>query len=145
VKIHRNSRGLKNSVRLPSEKYIQRVVNRVFSSERTTREGELNIVFVDNKILRDLSRTFLGKDHHTDVIAFPYGNFPLSVFDQPFGDIYISVPMARKNASLYNQSVQKELTRLIVHGVLHLLGYSDGKTKDKARLWARQERLLNHL
>jgi len=59
-----------------------------------------------------------------------------------FGDIFISLEEARRNAGLYHESVRGEQTRLIVHGLLHLLGYSDLKAAHKKMMWKRQELIL---
>lgn len=69
------------------------------------------------------------------MIAFPYD-------DGPFGDIFISLPMARYNAERFGSTYKTEVVRLIVHGLLHLLGYSDHKKKEKEKMWQVQEKLV---
>jgi len=126
---------------------------------------KVNVIFVDNKKIRALSRQFLNEDHETDVIAFPYGPSPRQSLSRgpgsssdktwvpakkhagttEFGDIYVSLPMAQYNAEKFGASYKQEVTRLVVHGLLHLLGYSDLKPKLKKKMWAKQEKLVGYL
>lgn len=117
-----------------------RAVKAAFRSERSRARGEVNVILTDRSTIRRLNRRFLDHPGDTDVIAFPYDGptFP----DSPFGDIYISVPVARDNARRFHDEADRELIRLAIHGTLHLLGYDDHSRKDYAEMWHCQERLV---
>ena len=112
------------------------MVKFVHKSEKKRITGEVNIVFVDKKTIRRLNRRFLGESGATDVIAFPY---------EKGGDIFICPQVGRQNARRYKEPFEKELTRLVVHGTLHLLGYSDSPRKAREKMWARQEPMVGVL
>ncbi len=108
----------------------------MLSSEKAKLSGEINIVFVDNPHIRKLNRQFLGEKGETDVIAFGY---------KEGADVFISVPVARDNARRFNEPPARELVRLVVHGLLHVVGYADHKAGLKKIMWNKQERLVNRL
>jgi len=118
-----------------------------------THEGapdvEVAIVITDDESLQELNRRFRGIDAPTDVLAFPddtRGPF-VSAPGLPryLGDIAISYPRAAEQAAEAGHSVQAELQLLVVHGVLHLLGYDDQEASERARMWAAQEAILRTL
>lgn len=112
-------------------------------SEKSKARGEINVILTDRRTITAMNRRFLDHAGDTDVIAFPYERTGMA--DAPFGDIYISVPVARDNARRFSDDPRRELIRLAVHGTLHLLGYRDHARKDHADMWARQERLVDRL
>lgn len=103
--------------------------------------GELNVVIIGRTEMKALNKRYLGHGHDTDVIAFRYPSAKGA--DAPFGDVYISAFMARKQAADMGHSVLREVLTLAAHGSLHLLGYDDATPKKKARMFRLQERLLN--
>lgn len=115
----------------------------MLKKERPSARGEINVVFVDNHVIRQLNKKFLDESGTTDVIAFPYDNWTDPSI--PIGDIYISFREAQFNARRFDDTVKRELVRLVVHGLLHLLGYDDHKPADRKRMWARQEKLVERL
>ncbi len=129
---------------LPPHRKIAGLVRMVFASERANVRGEINVIFVDGRTIQKLNRQFLHEKGTTDVIAFSYEKDGRSAADAPFGDIYICVPQAASNARRFRQTLAAEITRLLIHGSLHLLGYKDEKRPLQSRLWARQEALLKH-
>src|SRR5581483_11660984 len=120
-----------------------RAVQAALRSEKFSAPGDVNVILTDRATIRRLNRRFLDESGDTDVIAFPYENHGSP--DQPFGDIYISVPVARDNARRFRDEADRELVRLAVHGTLHLLGYRDHSRKDHAEMWKRQEKLVERL
>jgi rRNA maturation RNase YbeY len=120
-----------------SSRRVSRIVETVFRSEKKKRGGDVNVVFVDAKTIRRLNKKFLNTAGDTDVIAFPY--------EKNGGDIYICMPVAKSNARRYDEPLGRELTRLVIHGTLHLLGYADWPKKQKEKMWARQEPLVERL
>ena len=99
---------------------------------------EINIIFTSDIHLSELKKEFFSKDQWTDVIAFP-----LQV-DSKFieGEIYISMPTAKKNASSFQEPYEKELGRLMIHGSLHLLGIEDKSTEQKKNMTTLEEKFL---
>ena len=99
---------------------------------------DINVIFTSDIHLSDLKKEFFSKDQWTDVIAFPLKR------DSKFieGEIYISIPTAKKNANLFKEPYKKELGRLIIHGSLHLLGIEDKSTKQKKKMIILEEKFL---
>jgi rRNA maturation RNase YbeY len=143
VKIHSHRIGLSAARAVPSARRVSLIVRTVLASERAKFAGEVNVVFVDGKTIRRLNRTFLNENGDTDVIAFPYENGAGRASERAMGDIYISVPEATRNARRFREPVERELVRLIVHGLLHLLGYRDHNSKEKAEMWSKQESFVD--
>ncbi|MBK7810214.1 MAG: rRNA maturation RNase YbeY [Saprospiraceae bacterium] len=86
--------------------------------------GMINIVFCTNEYLLDYNRRFLNHDYYTDIITFPFAENPIS------GELYISVDQVKIQAIELGESFDKEILRVIIHGILHLLGLND-KTKSE--------------
>ena len=95
--------------------------------------GEINIIFCSDEYLLDINKKYLNHDYYTDVITFDY-----SEGNVISGDIFISVDRAKENAQTYNQTFNKELNRVIVHGILHLIGYND-KTENEQKIMRQKE------
>lgn len=85
-------------------------------------QGEVLVLFTDDREIRGLNRRFRGKDRPTDVLSFPDGN-PLAEPVARIGDIVISVPTARRNARRAGHPLRREIRHLLIHGFLHLMGY----------------------
>lgn len=87
--------------------------------------GDINIIFCSDNYILDINVKYLQHDYFTDIITFDYceGNV-LS------GDLFISVDSVRENASFYGTDFPDELNRVIVHGLLHLIGYDDHSDDD---------------
>ena len=83
--------------------------------------GEINFIFCSDAYLLDLNRRYLQHDYYTDILTFDN-----SVGEGPImGDIYISVDRVRDNAGQFGVPFNQELHRVLVHGILHLIGYTD--------------------
>lgn len=104
------------------------------------KTGDINIVFCSDHYLYQLNQDYLSHDTFTDIITFDYSNGNVLS-----GDLFISIERARENADLYNVSVNEELHRLFVHGILHLAGYTDTTQEDKKRMSAREDVYLVQL
>jgi len=85
--------------------------------------GEVTVVLVGDPEMRRLNRRFRGKDRPTDVLSFPDGTQPAKGGSVRVGDIVISIPAARRNASRLGHPLRTEIRHLLIHGMLHLLGY----------------------
>lgn len=104
---------------------------------------DLTLVLADSRLLRRLNRRFRGVDRPTDVISFALlEGTPFPAPCRELGDVYISVPRARRQARQYRVTPQEELARLMIHGVLHLLGYDHIKPAQARAMRRREERHL---
>jgi probable rRNA maturation factor len=110
----------------PERRAIQKLIRDVARAEHCP-DLELSVVLVSNPQIRRLNRLFLGRNRVTDVMAFPISNRLL-------GEIYVSRDQTRTQARRYKVSYREELLRLVLHGLLHLLGYTHrGMTPKYAR------------
>ena len=101
--------------------------------EEECKIGEINYIFCDDTYLHNLNVNFLDHDTLTDIISFDY-----SVGKELHGDIYISIERVKDNATDFKTSFHNELSRVMVHGVLHYCGYKD-KAKTDAELMRSKE------
>ncbi|MGE5421135.1 MAG: rRNA maturation RNase YbeY [Chloroflexota bacterium] len=97
------------------------------------KPGELSIILTNDDNLRRINVQFLEHDYFTDVITFNY-----NLNNEINGEIYISMETVGNNALNYNVSLYNELTRVIIHGVLHLTGLND-KSEEELKLMRREE------
>lgn len=117
---------------------IRLLVSRVLSEESAAGKS-LSIVYCRDKEIAALNRDFLGKKGTTDVLAFDLGDD----LDCDFlGEIYVNLQQTKRQAEDHNVPYLEEVKRVTVHGLLHLLGYSDSSRKGRQRMWSRQEGYL---
>ena len=102
--------------------------------------GELSIVYVDNKTIQELNSRFLGESGPTDVLCFD-----LSGGGRLTADIVISTEAAWGNSRLYRTSPSEEVSRYLIHGILHLLGFDDRKKKDRMRMQRKVGQILRRI
>ena len=103
-------------------------------------EGELNYIFCDDAYLLKLNVEFLDHDTLTDIISFDYTMGKLIG-----GDIFISVERVKENAELFKQPFEEELARVMIHGVLHYMGFKDKSSAEKKAMRAEEEACLELL
>ena len=82
--------------------------------------GEIQYIFCSDVYLLKINKKFLNHDYYTDIVTFDYDEKNIIS-----GDIYISIDRIKENADLYNVEFNNELLRVIIHGILHLIGYND--------------------
>jgi probable rRNA maturation factor len=110
-------------------------------------DAELSVMFIGDRAMRTLNRTWRGKDATTDVLSFPLreGTFP-DILPDMLGDIVISIPVATRQSEDAGHSLNMEIERLLVHGLVHLLGYDHEQGGIEARRMFRiEQRLLKRL
>ena len=107
------------------------------SEEEGRRPGQISVIFCSDPYLLEINRKYLGHDYYTDIITFDY-----SEGDTISGDLFISVDTVRSNAEYYSADFKDELDRVIVHGVLHLIGYDDHTDEQSAEMRARENYYL---
>jgi probable rRNA maturation factor len=116
----------------------------VLRAERV-RDASVSIAFVTDRRIAALNREHLGHTGPTDVISF--GFEPVGRTAEVVGDVYIAPEVARRNARAHGGRVREELLRLVVHGVLHVVGHDhpEDDSRYHSRMWKRQEQLLRAL
>ncbi|RMG57639.1 MAG: rRNA maturation RNase YbeY [Bacteroidetes bacterium] len=100
---------------------------------------ELSYVFCSDAFLLEMNQAHLSHDYYTDIITFPYqddSSAPL------WGEIYLSIDRIRENAQAFGVSMEDELHRVMIHGVLHLIGLDDHSEEDVAAMRAAEEAAL---
>lgn len=106
------------------------------------RQSALSISFVDDDEIREINRAHRGKDKPTDVLSFPLleeGDAHLG--ERLLGDVVISVDSARRQAADYDASLEAEINRLLIHGVLHVMGHDHEEAAEREEMRAEERRL----
>lgn len=99
--------------------------------------GQINIIFCSDPYILDVNQKYLGHDYYTDIITFDYCEDNVLS-----GDLFISVDTVRDNSEFYKTDFEVELNRVIVHGLLHLIGYDDHKDDDIKMMRSKEEEYL---
>ena len=139
----------------PDESWLESVAEKVLVAQGVDSRAELGLVIVGQERMCQLNLSYLGKDEPTDVLAFsmlpepPGGD--LAPFVAPpdeikhLGEVIISYPQAVVQAEEHQHSVKREIAILIIHGVLHLLGYEHDKPEPEREMRAREAEILNYI
>ena len=130
---------------------FKKLARQVLKHEGVAWPYEVGLVFTDAETVRQLNRQYRGVDEPTDVLAFYMltGKEADDSFALPpdgisrLGDVVISYPQAVAQAAEQGHSTERELALLVIHGILHLLGYDHEKTDDENRMRAREKELLD--
>ena len=101
--------------------------------------SEINVIFSSDRYLLTLNKKHLAHNYYTDILTFDYRTNPKEIY----GDLFISQERITENASSLNVSLDNELLRIIVHGLLHLFGYSDKSKKDKKLMRSMEDFYLS--
>ena len=105
---------------------------------------EFNVIFVDIEKITQINKDYRNKDMPTDVISFALeDNLEIKLDHRVLGDIYICVEKAKSQAEEYGHSLLRELAFLMIHGLLHLLGYDHMTKEDEKIMFKKQEDILN--
>jgi rRNA maturation RNase YbeY len=100
---------------------------------------KINLIFCDNDKLNSFKRKYFDDDVLTEIVTFPIKN------DNDLeAEIYISIEMAKINADEFNVSLNNELSRLIIHGVLHLIGFNDNTKDARKIMFSKQEEIISN-
>lgn len=119
-----------------NEKSIVKIVANILKILKRSSNTKLDVVFLSNRTIRPLNKRYKGADRVTDVLSFDLGSC---------GQILISSDMALKNSRTFNTTLEKELVLYVIHGILHLLGYDDEKSKARAKMFKKQDSILEIL
>lgn len=107
-------------------------------------DSALSVSLVDDREIRELNRVHRGKDKPTDVLSFPLyepGESTAHEGERLLGDVVISIDTARRQAAGYDAPLQNELYRLLIHGILHVLGHDHEEPAERAAMEAEERRL----
>ena len=142
------------------EGWLQSVVERALIAQGVSSDVELGLVIASEERVRQLNRSYIGKDEPTDVLAFAMlpeqpaqgvsgADFPAFVIPpdgvRHLGEVIISYPQAVTQAEEHQHSVKREIAILVIHGVLHLLGYEHDKPALKHKMTARETEILSYV
>ena len=111
---------------------------RLVAESEIRRIGQINIIFCSDNYILDVNQQYLQHDYFTDIITFDYCEG-----DKLSGDLFISVDTVRENSIEYGTEFQDELNRVIVHGVLHLIGYDDHSDVDVEMMRKKEDYYLS--
>jgi rRNA maturation RNase YbeY len=131
LKVILNTFDIKDKVEFP--KNIKRLLLYIAEIEQC-KFDEINFIIVNDTFLLKLNKQFLNHNYDTDVITFNY-----SKKKSLSGDIFIGLNVVKKNAERFSQSVRIELLRVMVHGILHLIGFNDATLKEKKEIRQKEE------
>lgn len=128
---------------------LREAAQRTLAQQRVEDTYDMTVVVTGDQVLRELNRRYCGLDTSTDVLAFPgesEGPFVAAPGSRRYlGDVIISLPRAEAQAARAENDLIAELQLLVVHGVLHLLGYDDQTESAGARMWELQQAVLDEL
>ncbi len=130
---------------VPELKEMKRLVKYAMKHEKLDNL-EFGVIIVDNKKIRELNREYRKIDKETDVISFALEDYKQVIYDKirVLGDIYISIDKAKEQAKEYEHSLLKELSFLMIHGFLHLLGYNHINEEDEKIMFEKQKEILDN-
>lgn len=100
--------------------------------------GQVSVIFCSDNYLLEINRKYLSHDYFTDIITFDYCEG-----DVLSGDLFISIDTVKDNAEFYKSGFEQELNRVIVHGLLHLIGYDDHTEEQKKQMRAKENYYLS--
>lgn len=123
------------------ETHLVDLARHALQSEGVDEEAELSILIVDSGHMQRLNSRFADSNHTTDVLAFPMSEDEEDML--LLGDVVMCPEVAQRNARRYNHSLSDEMELLLVHGILHLLGYDHQADGDKMKMERRTKELLD--
>ena len=121
------------SFTLKNQKKLVKWICDVISSEGF-QVAEINYIFCDDSYLNKINQEFLNHDAFTDIISFDY-----TLGKEVGGDIFISIERVLENAEEFNEVFENELHRVMIHGILHFIGYKDKTKKDKTLMRTKED------
>ncbi len=129
-----------------NQRKIKEIIRKILQYLKVDEKTEISALFTDDKFIRSLNTKYRGIDKPTDVLSFSLQEgaikYPEVESDKLLGDIIISVETAQRQADNLNHSMEKELTVLLIHGLLHLTGYDHEKDKDYKIMREKESEIL---
>jgi len=118
------------------EETIRKSLHRLIEEEKK-KTGEIAVIFCSDRYLLRINQEYLKREDYTDIITFDY-----SEADTLSGDLFISLERIRENAEKYREEFERELYRVLFHGVLHLVGYNDKSPNEIKEMRRKEEHYL---
>ena len=120
---------------------VEKIVKETFNFKNILNY-DISLVFVSDEYLSDLKKKYFKMNQYTDVIAFR-----LNEYGTPFveGEVYISLPRAKENAKIFDEPYSREVSRLIIHGCLHLIGLKDKTNIEKENMTNNEDAILKEI
>jgi probable rRNA maturation factor len=125
------------------EARLSSLARHVLDAEEIDDSAELSVLLVTSDHIKTLNARYAGDDYATDVLAFPMMEEEDDEAPTMLGDIVICPEVARTNADKLNHSLDREVDVLLIHGLLHLLGYDHQNDEERARMDKRLEQILH--
>lgn len=125
--------------RLNGGRKIVKLIKKIISDEKKI-PGDVNFIITNDEHVRKINISFLKHDYNTDVITFDYNTG--SVIN---GEVYLSLDTVKHNSIKYNVGLNDEITRVIIHGVLHLVGYDDKTAEERRDMKKMEDFWLDYL
>ncbi len=122
-------------------KYIETLTKKILTLNKVDNVA-LCIILTDNEVIHKINREYRSKDKPTDVISFAYRDEPFPLCDgmeEELGDIYISLEKAEEQAKDFKVTFMDEFLRLLIHGILHLLGYDHERSIEDEKIMQKLE------
>lgn len=116
-----------------TKKFIREITDKILK-KLNLDNVEISIVLTDNNTIKNLNNQWRRKNKATDVLSFPINEKPPAYKYTVLGDIVISIPYAKKQAKEIGFTEKEEILRLLIHGILHLLGYDHETSKEDAEI-----------
>ena len=126
--------------------YLNDVINHTLEHEGV-KKAFFDVIFIDDDRMHEMNKEYRGIDRTTDVLSFALeDNNTFKTKIRELGDIFISIPKMKEQAKEYGHSEKRELSFLVCHGLLHLLGYDHTRSEEDERIhFGLQEEILNDL
>lgn len=134
-----------NAAQVPGDATVRHAVAAACMQAGISRKVTLCVRFAGDDAIRALNRDWRGKDVPTDVLSFPMQEGPDYTLEESLGDIILSWPFVVREAERLGLMPQLHAQHLIVHGVLHLLGFVHGEDMDAERMQAMERKAMKHL
>lgn len=128
-----------------SKSVVSETAGSVISHMQVEQEQEITIIINDDVFIQKLNLEYLGIDSPTDVLSFSVDEVDPETNRNYLGDIIISFPHAAEQAQKGGHSTQAEVQLLIVHGILHLMGYDHDEERSKEEMWRIQQELIEKI
>ena len=119
--------------RLKGSRIVLKVIERIILDANKV-SGDVKIIITDDTTLKAMNKQFLKHNYFTDVITFNY-----NMENIINGEVYLSIDTVKRNALNYKVSLTEEVRRVIIHGILHLVGYDDKEPKDKMLMRRKED------
>lgn len=124
--------------------FIKKLTKKILGHIKKASNVEIEVVFLDDRVIRRLNKAYRKKDRPTDVLSFNMGAKDFRS-DRIFGEVIISSDTAFRNSKIFKTEFEEEIILCAIHGILHLAGYEDERPKDARRMSGLQNRILRSL